>query len=91
MNKADLVDALVEVTEERKSIVTGVLDGLVHIVQEAMADGEDVTLPGLGKFEAKHRPARKARNPRTGEQIQVGESYVVKFKPAAKLKEAAAA
>lgn len=91
MTKAELIDALVEVTEERRSTVSEVLDAFVDVMQESMRNGEEVNVPGLGKFEARLRPARTARNPMTGEQVQVAESHVPKFKPASALKQAAAA
>ena len=47
------------------------------------------TIGNLGSFTVSKRPARKGRNPRTGEQIRIKASKVLKFKPAGKLKKAA--
>ena len=45
-----------------------------------MARGDRVELRGFGAFSVKNRPARVGRNPRTGEQVDVGEKYVPQFK-----------
>lgn len=42
---------------------------------------------GLGGFEVKERAARAARNPRTGEEIQIAASKSVSFKPGKALKD----
>ncbi len=47
------------------------------------------TIGNFGTFSITKRPARKGRNPRTGEAIRIKASKVLKFKPAAKLKKAA--
>jgi DNA-binding protein HU-beta len=47
------------------------------------------TIGNFGTFSVSKRPARKGRNPRTGEAIRIKASKVLKFKPAAKLKSAA--
>lgn len=46
------------------------------------------TLPGLGKLELKNRKARKGRNPKTGEEIQIPAKRVVKFRVAKQAKDA---
>ena len=50
--------------------------------------GEKVQIVGFGAFEVKERPARKARNPKTGEEIQIGARRSPMFKPGKALKEA---
>jgi len=46
-----------------------------------------IELRNFGVFEVKKRAARKARNPRTGERVDVGEKYVVTFKPGKEMEE----
>ena len=46
-----------------------------------------VQLPGLGTLIVRERPARTARNPRTGEKVEVAASRTVGFKPGKTLKE----
>jgi len=60
-----------------KEIVQKTFDA---IVETLVADGR-IELRNFGVFEVKRRAPRKARNPRTGERVDVGEKYVVTFKP----------
>ncbi len=48
---------------------------------------EQVKIAGFGTYKVAKRKARVGRNPRTGEQIQIGASQKVKFLPAKALKE----
>ena len=59
-----------------------------EIIAECLKNGEKVQIVGFGAFEVKERPARKARNPKTGEEIQIGARRSPMFKPGKALKEA---
>ena len=65
---------------------TVLIDNLVGQVK----DGAKVRIAGLGVIELKDRPARTARNPATGEPVQVEASRKIVFRPAKDLKEAIA-
>ena len=86
MNKGELIESLAGSTGESRKTVQNVVDGLINEVQGAVRKGEKVTLPGFGTFERRNRSARTARNPRTGEEIQVAASKVPAFKPGAGFK-----
>ena len=81
MTKKDIVRSIAEkmgLTQlQTKDIVQNLFDAIVETVIE---DGR-IELRNFGVFEVKHRAARKARNPRTGQEVAVGEKYVVVFKP----------
>jgi DNA-binding protein HU-beta len=62
-----------------------VLDEFVRLTQETLKSGEKVSLTGLGSFTPKDKPARTARNPKTGATVQVPAKKVVKFKPGKEL------
>lgn len=89
MNKADLKRYVKEETgitlKEAGVVIDAVLDG---IKSGAVNDGK-VTLVNFGSFNLKEQAPRKARNPRTGEAIDVPAKTVVKFKPSANFKEMA--
>jgi len=55
--------------------------------KEALARGEKVELRGFGNFRLKTRQARKARNPKTGETVDVPEKRVVYFRTGKELRE----
>lgn len=49
------------------------------IIQQELMAGNSVSLTGLGQFTLQKQQARTARNPRTGESVQVPEKTVVRF------------
>ena len=91
MNKGELVNALAEKTQLSKKASESALTALVDIVSDTLAKGEKVQLVGFGNFEVKSRAARTARNPRTGETVEVAASKVPAFKPGKGMKDAVAA
>jgi nucleoid DNA-binding protein len=66
-----------------KEIVQWTFDAIVETLCE---DGR-IELRNFGVFEVKRRKARKARNPRTGDPVQVEEKNVVTFKPGKEMEE----
>jgi integration host factor subunit beta len=54
---------------------------------DALVDEKRIELRNFGVFEVKKRAARKARNPRTGQRVDVPEKYVVTFKPGKEMEE----
>ncbi len=65
-----------------KAEARSAVDELLGIVGDALARGERVYLPGLGAFSLRSRPARRGRNPRTGERIDLPASKTPHFKAA---------
>jgi DNA-binding protein HU-beta len=55
-------------------------------IAEALKAGEEVTVRDFGRFHHKTRDARTARNPRTGESVQVPAKTVIKFTPRGAMK-----
>ncbi|MBR0320605.1 MAG: HU family DNA-binding protein [Clostridia bacterium] len=88
MNKTELVAALAAKTELSKKDAEKALNAVVETITEALKAGDKVALVGFGTFEAKERPARVARNPRTGEEIKVEASKTPAFKAGKALKDA---
>ena len=64
------------------------LDRVVECIVDAIASGGGVRLMGLGTFTVEDKPAHAARNPRTGETINVPAKKAPKFKISASLKDA---
>ena len=64
------------------------LNAMIDTVQDAVAKGDKVTLPGFGAWSQSQRSARQGRNPRTGEIVQIPASKGVKFSAGAKFKAA---
>ena len=80
MNKSELIAALAEKTAFSRKDAEKVLNGFVDSVSGSLAKGEKVQLIGFGTFDVKKRPARTARNPRTGAEIKIAASKAPAFK-----------
>ncbi|MCC9644757.1 integration host factor subunit beta [Rhodopirellula sp. JC740] len=81
MTKKEIVRVISEelglTQQETKEVVQRTFDSIVDtLVREGR-----IELRNFGVFEVKPRAARKARNPKTGQQVDVPEKYVVTFKP----------
>jgi len=79
MNKSELVRAISEVSGVSKKITDDVLSATVEVIQNAVVNGDKVTLVGFGTFEAKEFSAREGRNPSTGESISIPAGRKPKF------------
>lgn len=87
MNKTELIIALAQKAEITKKDAEKAVNAFVDVVSAALKDGDKVQLVGFGTFEAKERPARVARNPRTGEEIKIEASKTASFKVGKALKD----
>jgi len=88
MNKKELVDVIAGLNGETKKSTTERVEQFINVIKDTLSDGNDVELYGFGKFKLSKRKAYTARNPQTGDPIDVPEKTVVTFKPAKSLKEA---
>ncbi|RDV80748.1 HU family DNA-binding protein [Ammonifex thiophilus] len=88
MNKADLVAAVAEKSGLKKNEAAKAVDAFFAVVQEALARGEKVAVPGFGAFVVIETKEKKARNPQTGKEITIPAGKAVRFRPGKQLKEA---
>lgn len=86
MKKSELITKITEKITCTKKDANVIIDSLGEIITEALVAGDDVTLPGVGKFVVKDVPARTARNPQNGDTIEVPASKKVSFKTSSILK-----
>ena len=87
MTKKEIVKTISEeigLTQlKTKEIVQKTFDAIV----ETLVEEKRIELRNFGVFEVKRRKARKARNPRTGDKVDVGPKNVVTFKPGKEMEE----
>ncbi|MHB0959529.1 MAG: HU family DNA-binding protein [Pirellulaceae bacterium] len=87
MTKKEIVKTISEeigLTQlKTKEIVQKTFDAIVR----ALVEEKRIELRNFGVFEVKRRAARKARNPRTGERVDVPQKFVVTFKPGKEMEE----
>ena len=88
MNKAQLAEKIADRIGASKADGERAMETLIETITGTLKGGEEVSIAGLGIFSAKMRAARTARNPRTGEPIQVPAMRVPKFRAAKALKDA---
>ncbi len=88
MNKADLIDALRNATGMTRADAESAVEAIIKTITSALKKGDQVSIAGLGIFEAKMRAGRTGRNPRTGEVIKIPAMRVPKFRAAKALKDA---
>ena len=69
MTKAELVARIAKDTTLTKRQSAQVLHAIIKNVQEALHQGDQVTLVGFGTFGVRSRAARKGRHPRTGQEM----------------------
>ncbi|WP_114165609.1 HU family DNA-binding protein [Exiguobacterium sp. TNDT2] len=88
MNKTELIQAVAEKANVSKKDATQVVEATFESITEALQNGDKIQLIGFGTFEVRERAARKGRNPRTKEDIEIPASKVPAFKAGKALKDA---
>ncbi len=88
MNKGQLDEAVAKQTGLSKKDSEAALKAVTTTIQKALVKGDKVQLVGFGTFETSKRPARKGRNPKTGEEMKIKACKAPKFKPGKALKDA---
>lgn len=87
MNRKELVKRIKSISAYKKSDIENIMTLLLAVISDALAEGEQVELRGFGTFGVKTKRRREARNPRTGEVVEVAEQQMPTWKPSALLKE----
>jgi DNA-binding protein HU-beta len=88
MTKDELVAKVAESAGIKKAEMQKALEAMIHTIIETIKSGSKVNITGLGIFKLKDKKARLARNPKTGESIQVPAKRAPKFLPSKNFKEA---
>lgn len=87
LTKSEMLNALAEKTGFKKKEVLAVLEANNELVAKVLKKEKKFKLAGLGIFNVKHRKARMARNPQTGEMIKVKAKTVLKFRVSKEIKD----
>ena len=88
MNKEDLVQAFRTHSDCSKDDAKDAVDWFLNTITEQLANGGSIGVTGFGTFSTKIRKARKGRNPKTGQEIDIPAAKVPHFKPGKTLKDA---
>ena len=80
MNKAQLISKIAEDAGITNAQASKALGAVINGVTSTLESGDKLTLVGFGTFSTSERAARKGRNPRTGETLNIAARKVVRFK-----------
>ena len=87
MNKTELVTRLTARLDGDRAKAMAAVNGVLEEIEQSLARGEKVSLIGFGTFDRRERAARTARNPATGQSIQVPASVAPVFRAGAGLRQ----
>lgn len=88
MTKSAIIDKISEnlnsLTRKQTEII---VETVFDCIKTALLQGDKIEIRGFGNFKLKHRSQRTARNPKTGELVQVPQKRVIYFKIGKALKD----
>ena len=87
MTKADIVSEVYEKVGLSKKEATDIVETVLDSIKDTLKNGETVKIAGFGNFVIRNKGARKGRNPKTGDNIEITPRRVVTFKPSMIFKE----
>lgn len=88
MKKSKLINKIAEAHGHLSSAdVDLAIKAILEQMTEALANGERIEIRGFGSFSLHRRVARKGRNPKTGEMVNLAEKSIPHFKPGKDLRE----
>ena len=87
MTKAELVEDVAEAAELTKKDAERLVEIVFESIIETLNQGEKIELRGFGSFRVRERGARRGRNPKTGDPVNIPAKRVPYFKPGKELKE----
>ncbi|MFC5370347.1 HU family DNA-binding protein [Arcanobacterium bovis] len=90
LNRTELIAKIAAKAEITKADADKAISALQSVLVDSLAKGEAVKITGLMSVERTERAARKGRNPRTGEEIEIPAGYGVKISAGSTLKKAVA-
>ena len=87
MTKSELINEIATKTDTPKTKATDIVNAVFDVIEETVAGGDKVAIPGFGTFERKYKEARTVRNPQTGENMMSEAKNVPVFKFGKEFKE----
>ncbi len=86
ITKKDIVDEIAERTGLKQVDVKVIVEQFLDEIVAAVSEGGNIEIRGFGRFKVKPRAGRVARNPRTGETVEIAEGIKPVFEPSKELK-----
>ncbi len=86
ITKTDLAKYVEKELQCSRRISLRLINGILKLIQQNLAEGNRVQLNSFGTFEARNRASHRGKNPKTGETFLVKARRITVFKPAKTLK-----
>jgi len=81
MTKADIATQIYERIGLSKKEASEILEIVLDTIKDTLKEGEMVKIAGFGNFSVRKKGARRGRNPKSGEEIEITPRKVVTFRP----------
>ena len=87
MTKKEIVKTISEEIGMTQLKTKEIVQKTFNAIVDTLVEERRIELRNFGVFEVKKRAARKARNPRTGQRVDVPQKFVITFKPGKEMEE----
>ena len=87
LSKAEIVENISPLVKASKKNIHRIIDLFFEQIKAGLLGDKTIELRGLGTFEIRTRKGRKARNPKTGDSVVIGNHGVAHFRPGRELKQ----
>jgi len=87
LTKAQIIESFQNNLGFTKNQSSEIIESILAIIKDALANSEDVLISGFGKFCVNQKKERRGRNPATGDDMMLAPRKVVTFKCSGKLRE----
>ena len=87
MTKADIADSIFEKVGLSKKEAQDIIEIIFDTLKQTFKEGESVKVSGFGTFHVRKKAARRGRNPKTGEDLEITPRRVITFKISNQLKD----
>ncbi len=79
ITRKELIENISKKTGLSQVEVKSIVESFLEAIMDSICKGKDIELRGFGRFKTKEKKARIARNPRTGEKVNVEAGVKPKF------------
>jgi integration host factor subunit alpha len=86
MTKADLVERIFEKIGLSKKEAQEIIEILFDTMRQTFIEGESVKISGFGTFNVRQKTARRGRNPKTGDDLEITPRRVITFRASNQVK-----
>ena len=86
MTKADIAVSIFEKVVLSKKEAQDIIEIIFDTLKQTFKEGESVKVSGFGTFHVRKKAARRGRNPKTGEDLEILPRRVITFRASNKLK-----